>query len=192
MPSQNFSTTVAEIDRDHRMIVLALLRRLAALSTDQLTHVLANGRVGDPLELCQELEALLATSRAQYRRLNNARIQRRGRASSLDPNAPAALRPFTRNGPYAGAYDDLRALARSVLPDDSRWAKLGPYLDLDTLALELHLDGALWTLDHHGKIHAFRCPRDDHNPGRVPSHETRADMATKKTRRRSRRRRRDA
>src|SRR5690606_834681 len=83
MPSQNFSTTVAEIDRDHRMIVLALLRRLAALSTDQLTHVLANGRVGDPLELCQELEALLATSRAQYRRLNNARIQRRGRASSL-------------------------------------------------------------------------------------------------------------
>lgn len=194
MPSQNLSTTVAEIDRDHRMIVLALLRRLAALSTDQLTHVLANGRVGDPLELCQELEALLATSRAQYRRLNNARIHRRGRATSLDPNAPAALRPFTRNGPYVGAYDDLRALARSVLPDDSRWAKLGPYLDLDTLALELHLDGALWTLDHQGKIHAFRCPPDDHDLGRASSHETRADLGppTKKARRRNRRRRRNA
>lgn len=191
MPSQDLNTTVAEIDRDHRMIVLALLRRLAALSADQLTHVLANGRVGDPLALCDELEALLATSRAHYRRLNNARITRRGRATATDPAAPAALRPFTRNGSYIGAYDDLRSLARSVLPDDDRWAKLGPYLDLDALALDLHLDGALWTLEHQGKVHAFRCPEDDHGvqPGRGPSQEIRATVEhpAKKTRRRRRR-----
>lgn len=26
------------------------------------------------------------------------------------------------------------------------------------LALELHLRGTLWTLDHAGAVHVFRCP----------------------------------
>lgn len=163
MTSQNYRVTVAEIDRDHRMIALALLRRLTALSTDQFTRALASGRLGDPLDLCQQIEALLATSRAQYRRLNDARINRRGRSpgAPTDAAAPAALRPFTRNGAYGGCYDDLRALARDVLPADILPPQLERYLDLDALALDLHLDGALWTLDHDGKLHIFRCPRAD-------------------------------
>lgn len=182
MTSQNYPITIAEIDRDHRLLVLMLLRRLTAISTEQLTQALAGGRVGDPLELCRRIERLLDASRARYRRLNNARLNRRARAPRPldDSNAPAPLHPFTRNGPYAGCFADMRALARSVLPADAVSTDLERYLDLDELALDLHLDGAVWTLDHDGKIHAFQCPRDD--PG---LHDR---QVPKERRRRSRRR----
>lgn len=202
MPTQHYSVTVAEIDRDQRMIVLALLRALTTLSTAQITRVLASGRVGDPLDLCQQLESLIATSRDHYRRLNNARINRRGRASrhpSTDPATPVALRPFARNGDYAGSFDELRSVTRSVLPAGALPSEFERYFDLDGLALDLHLDGALWTLDHDGKIHAFRCPRD---PAPRPPAELLAKLSrehardpapssttSRKTRRRARRRR---
>ncbi|HEY8380000.1 MAG TPA: hypothetical protein VIK91_26100 [Nannocystis sp.] len=164
MPSQHYRVTVAEIDRDDRMLVLGLLRQLTALHTEQLTLALAGGRIGDPLDLCKRLEAIAAASRAQFRRLNDARIGRRGRWSRElpdDPRLPVALRPFTRNGPHVGAYPDLRALARDVLGHKTARPDLEPYIDLDGLAIDLHLQGILWTLEHNGKIHAFRCPRDD-------------------------------
>lgn len=192
MPSQNYSVTSAEIDRDHRMLVLALLRRLMAISTDQITHALAGGRIGDPLDVCQALEGLVSTSRAQYRRLNNARIHRRGRRSPdlpPDPRTPSDLRRFTRNGPYAGCYSDLRSLARDLLPSDALPPRLERYLDLDALAIDLHLDGALWTLDHDGKIHAFRCPREDQAPSTGDLAPASPPEPAKKPRRRNRRRR---
>ncbi len=188
MTPQNYRITVAEIDRDDRMVVLALLRRLTALSTDEFTRTLATGRVGDPLDLCQRIEGLLATSRAQYRRLNDSRINRRGRAPRplADTTAPAELRPFTRNGDHRGCYNDLRALALDVLPADALPPELERYVDLDALALDLHLDGALWTLDHDGKIHLFRCSRDTANDPPAPSSSKTRDRP-----RRTRRPRRD-
>ena len=150
-------TTIAEIDRDHRLLVLALLRQLADLSTEQLTLALASGRVDDPDDLWRRIEDLLATSRLRYRELNNARILRRATPSrAAGPQPPRPLRDFARNGPYAGAYADLRDLARAALGDLTLPPALADHLDLDALGLELHLRGALWTLAHDGKIHAFR------------------------------------
>lgn len=166
MPSQLYRITVTEIDRDDRMVVLGLLRQLTALHTEQLTLALASGRIGDPLDLCKRIEAIAATSRAHCRRLNDARVSRRGRWSREipeDSNVPVALRPFTRNGPHIGGYADLRALARDALGRQAT-PELESYVDLDGLAVDLHLQGVLWTLDHEGKIHAFRCPRDEDRP----------------------------
>lgn len=175
MPSQHYRITVTEIDRDDRMIVLGLLRQLTDLHTEQLTLALASGRIGDPLDLCKRIEEIAATSRAHCRRLNNARVGRRGRWSREipdDPHVPVALRPFTRNGPHVGEYPDLRALARGAIGRQPTLPELERYVDLDGLAIDLHLQGVLWTLDHEGKIHAFRCPRDDEDRPVEPGVET--------------------
>ena len=158
----HLATTLTEIDRDHRLVALALLRQLAALSTEQLTAAVARGRLDDPDQLWRRIEDLLADSRSSYRRLNDARLTRRGRYSADPPHPrpPRHLRRFARHGAYAGAYDDLRALARAALGDLRLPDHLLVHLDLDALALDLHLRGALWTLDRAGKIHAFRPPAD--------------------------------
>lgn len=146
-----------EIDRDERVILLLLRRRLLA----RLAPALAGPR--ELPTLLDALERALADARAQHRRLNDARISRRGdrpQTHALGPEPPPALTPHACHGRYLGAFPDLAAVARMAIAA----CLTGPVLSdlsegsLTTLALELHLRGTLWTLDHAGAVHVFLCP----------------------------------
>jgi hypothetical protein len=149
------SHVAREIDRDERVVLLALRRRLLAL----LRPVLAPGA---PRELPAVLDALddaVAGARAQARRLNDARIVRRGERPqrTRSPRLPAALAGHACHGEYLGAFPDLAAVARMALGTCPREQMEGASTRLTDLALDLHLRGVLWTLDHDGEVHVFRC-----------------------------------
>lgn len=143
-----------EIDRDERVILLLLRRRLLA--------ALGPGLAG-PRELADLLDHLahfIADARAQARRLNDARINRRGERHQHGdgPEPPPELLPHACHGAYLGVFPDLAAVGRMAILT----CLAGPVRSdlsegsLVALALELHLRGALWTLDHAGAVHVFR------------------------------------
>jgi hypothetical protein len=145
-----------EIDRDERVILLVLRRRLLAR--------LGPGLAG-PRELATLLDSLdlaLADAREHARHLNDARINRRGERWQPQPGPPPPppLAAHTCHGQYLGAFPDLSAVGRMAIVT----CLAGPVLSdlsegsLTALALELHLRGVLWTLDHGGAVHVFRCP----------------------------------
>lgn len=145
-----------EIDRDERVVLQLLRRRLLA----ELGPALAG-----PRELPAVLDALarvVAEADLQARRLNDARIARRAerpQAPTIRP-PPAALTTHACHGAYLGAFPDLMAIGRMAIV--AGLVRPGPYDlsegSLTDLALELHLRGVLWTLDHAGAVHAFLCP----------------------------------
>ena len=148
---------VREIDRDERVVLLALRRRLLALLDPALVPAAER-------ELPAVLDALVAgvdEARAQARRLNDARIARRAERAqrTIGPAPPAALASHACHGEYLGSFDDLAAVGHMALatcPEVPACNDLsGPALA--ELALGLHLRGLLWTLDHEGRVHVFRC-----------------------------------
>jgi hypothetical protein len=146
----------AEIDRDHRVLLAALLRRLQRSLDRHTTAALLRQAVDDPLAACDDIERLLDECRASLRRLNDRRIDRRGRQAErpADPRVPAVAAPFARHGHYLGAFTDLGVLAEFTTGDPGPWRR---WADLDDLGLELHLAGTLWTIDRDGIVFAFRC-----------------------------------
>ncbi len=156
-PSMRTRHVAREIDRDERVVLLALRRRLRALLRPALVPEA-------PRELNVVLDAVgraVTEARAQARRLNDARIVRRGERPqrTTAPKLPAALASHACHGEYLGAFPDLAAVGHmafktcpevqvgNALPDG------GP----TDIALDLHLRGILWTLDHAGEVHVFRC-----------------------------------
>ena len=141
-----------EIERDEQVVLLALRRRL-----------LARLDRADPRDLPVVLDALAAAvtaARAQARRLNDARIVRRGeRAQAPGPAPPPALARHACHGAYLGDFADLAAVGRMAAGTCLGGHVLGDLCDraAEDLALALHLRGALWTLEHGGRVHAFRC-----------------------------------
>lgn len=142
-----------EIDRDERVVLLALRRRLiAALRRAARTDLAA---------VLEAVDRAVAEARADARRLNDARIVRRGERARPPggPAPPPALAPHACHGVYLGAFADLAAVGRMAV---ATWLE-GPARKamsrgaLAELALTLHLRGALWTLPHGGRIHVFRC-----------------------------------
>lgn len=144
-----------EIDRDERVVLQLLRRRLLA----ELGPALAG-----PRELPTVLDALarvVAEADVQARRLNDARIARRAerpQALTLRP-PPPALAIHACHGAYLGAFPDLTAIGRMAIVGGL--ARPGPYDlsegSLADLTLDLHLRGVLWTLEHAGAVHVFLC-----------------------------------
>lgn len=146
-------TTAREIDRDERVVLLVLRRRLLAT----LGPALAGPR--DLPALLDAMDLAVADARTHNRRLNDARINLRGeRPQHPDAAPPPALAGHAHHGHYLGAFPDLAAVGRMAITT----CLAGPVLSdlspesLTDLALELHLRGALWTIDHAGMVHVFR------------------------------------
>jgi hypothetical protein len=149
------SHVAREIDRDEWVVLLALRRRLRAL----LRPALDPGVPRDLPAVLDAVEQAVAEARAQARRLNDARIVRRGeRPQRTDsPAIPAALASHACHGAYLGAFPDLAAVARMALETClEEQVEDAPTGMLD-LALDLHLRGVVWTIDHAGEVHVFRC-----------------------------------
>jgi hypothetical protein len=155
-PSARAGQIAREIDRDERVVLLALGRRLAA----QLNAAFADsGR--DLHAVLDAMAAGVAQARVQARSLNDARIARRAERPQLVTSVwlPPELRAHACHGEYLGAFPDLAAVGRMAfrtcliepVPADR------PAPSPRDLALALHLDGALWTLEHGGRVHVFRC-----------------------------------
>jgi len=146
-----------EIDRDERVVLLALRRRLRALLGPALVPAAAR----ELPAVLDELAAAVAEARAQARRLNDGRIARRGeRAQGAEgPSPPAALASHACHGEYLGGFADLAAVGHMALTTCPEVHDRKAFADrsLTGLALTLHLRGVLWTLEHDGQVHVFRC-----------------------------------
>lgn len=147
-----------EIDRDERVVLQLLRRRLLA----ELGPALAG-----PRELPTVLDALaraVAEADLQARRLNDARIARRAerpQAPTIRP-PPAALTTHACHGAYLGAFADLAAVGRMAVETclSEHVPRASSRRALHDLAVDLHLRGALWTIEHGGRVHVFRCGAD--------------------------------
>lgn len=160
-PSARARQIAREIDRDERVVLLALGRRLAGLLRAALDHDLDRGLDRDLPAALDAMAAALARARAQARALNDARILRRAERPQLPagPWVPPELRAHACHGDYLGAFADLAAVGRMAF----QTCLIGPVpADIPLasprdLALALHLSGALWTIEHAGRVHVFRC-----------------------------------
>lgn len=150
-PLSRPGVTAAEIDRDERVLVAALLRRLQLEIVDHLNAVLLQGARIDPGELCDRIERSLTECRTRRRELNDQRIVRRSERRPVPDGLPSLAVPFARNGEYVGEFPDLAAVARaSITNAGSSW------IDFQAAGLELHLHGTLWTVDRGGLVFVFR------------------------------------
>jgi hypothetical protein len=142
-----------EIDRDHRLVSKGLLRELSRLLMEEPG--------ADPEVLMERIEAALAASRADYHRLNNARINLRGERGAPFADSvclPAALAVYGHRGNYHGAHASMAALGLI----------LGPLVELPfgeagrntaaALADTLHRRCEIWTLEQGGAVHVFARP----------------------------------
>lgn len=155
-PSGRAGQIAREIDRDERVVLLALGRRLAA----QLHAAFADTGRDLPAAL-DAMGATVAQARVQARTLNDARIARRAERPQATggPWLPPELQVHACHGDYLGAFADLAAVGRMAfrtclikpVPGDM------PAPSPRDLALALHLGGALWTIEHAGRVHVFRC-----------------------------------
>ena len=191
-PSARAGQIAREIDRDERVVLLALGRRLAALLRAALDHrEAANGAVHErpttldhpatldhptaldhpttldhpaTLDLTTTLDAMtaaVARAAVQARTLNDARITRRAERPQLPGErwVPPELRAHACHGDYLGDFADLAAVGRMAF----RTCLIEPALEASEapsprdLALALHLRGSLWTIEHGGRVHVFRC-----------------------------------
>ena len=179
-PSARARQVAREIDRDERVVLLVLGRRLAALlraalddrdaGRDAHRDDLPEQHEHHPehheqhADLSAALDAMAATldrARAEARALNDARIARRAERPHSPGTVwlPPELRAHACHGDYLGAFADLAAVGRMAfhtclmepVPEDR------PAPSPRDLALELHLRGALWTIEHAGRVHVFRC-----------------------------------
>ena len=173
-PSARAGQIAREIDRDERVVLLALGRRLAALLRAALEpraehhaeHSEAERGAHNAIDrdlpaTLDEMTAAVAQARVQARALNDARIARRAERPQVPDGAwvPPELRAHACHGDYLGAFADLAAVGRmafhTCLIDPV--SKDIPAPSPRDLALELHLRGTLWTIEHAGRVHVFRC-----------------------------------
>lgn len=161
MPQKPPRITSQELNRDERLVSCDLLRNLGRVLLDALDTLLLGGPSLDIEHLHGEIAAHLSASAEHLRRLNDARINRRGDAPRLPPDTegvPDAAKPFLRNGAYLGAYDSLESLAADALALDALAHPELARLDLTGVGLDLHLHGIVWTVVLDGRLHAFRPP----------------------------------
>ncbi len=141
-----------EIDRDERVVLMALRRRLSRV----LREAREDGGARELTTVLATLTAAVEEARVQARRLNDARITRRGERAQQPrgPAPPAALAGHACHGEYLGAFAGLAAVGAMMRASDAAPVTADALIDL---ALALHLHGVLWTLDDGGRVHVFRC-----------------------------------
>ena len=153
--------THQETRRDEDLVSCDLLRNLGRLLLDAIDALLLGGPVLDAPHLHTQVAQILTTSSDHLRRLNDARINRRGniRTNTLDTSTvPEAAQPFLRNGTYVGCYSSLQTLAADALALDALEHPELARLDLTGVGLDLHLPGIVWTVMVDGSLHAFQPP----------------------------------
>jgi hypothetical protein len=155
---RNDRPTSREIERDDTLVLGDLLRNIGRLLLGALDTLLLGGPALDASTMQTQLAELLDASNQHSRRLNDARILRRGqiRPPDASTSVPEAARPFLRHGEYLGSFPTLQALAARTLALDGLEVTTLARLDLTGLGLDLHLHGIVWTITADGQLHAFR------------------------------------
>ncbi len=146
-----------EIDRDARVTTSGYVHEVMALTIGQLQHVSLANRCPDPIDLFDQVDAITRKFRNFHRRLNDARINRRGERDSQTPEPselPADVRDFAYHGAYVGAFASVEEFAHACL-DPARPDLWATYVDLTQAGIDLHLSGRYWTVDAEGVTHAF-------------------------------------
>ena len=136
-----------EIERDHRLVSQGLVAELARLVA--ATPTLAPGQLFD------RVDAVLAASRDDYHRLNNARINlRAARGVQYEDSVPlpAELAAYGHRGNYHGAWSSMAAIAADLAPLP------GVSVNARELAEEMHRRCELFTLELGGVVHVFARP----------------------------------
>ncbi len=146
-----------EIDRDARVTTSGFVHEVMTVTLGQLQRVTLAARCPDPVALFDEVDGITRKFRNLHRRLNDARINRRGeRHGEHAPQVevPAEARPFAYHGAYLGAFASVEAFAHACL-DPGRPEEWAGYVDLTQAGIDLHLSGRYWTVDADGVTHAF-------------------------------------
>jgi hypothetical protein len=146
-----------EIDRDARVTTSGYVHEVMTVTLGRLQQVSLAGQCADPVALFDEVDAITRKFRSFHRRLNDARINRRGerdRHTSPPAELPPEVRPFAYHGDYLGAFASVEAFAHACL-DPSRPDQWADYVDLTQAGIDLHLSGRYWTVDDEGVTHAF-------------------------------------
>jgi len=110
------------------------------------------------------VDAITRKFRNFHRRLNDARINRRGdrdRDAAPPAQLPAALRAFAYHGRYLGAFPNVEAFAHACI-DPLRPETWAAHVDLTQVGIDLHLSGRYWTVDDDGVTHAFALAQPEH------------------------------
>lgn len=152
----------AEIERDHRLVSLGFLHDLENLADDELARLMVEHATAAPFLLLDKVEALVATSREDLARLNDARIElraERGQGRSDLLPLPDLLAGFRHRGNYHGAFASMADLGHALavgvgLPE--AWAHPSATA---ALAEALHRRGEIWTFERSGAVHVFCKPR---------------------------------
>ena len=149
----------AEIERDHLLVTTALvgaLRRILHRATKTDT---------DPEHLWQHVQGALETSRENFRRLNNARINLRAArfAQRFDDSTtlPQALACYRHRGNYRGEFRSMAALGALLRRSREASEVVVRSQETSGFAADLHLRGELWTFNLDDAIHVFTAP---HSP----------------------------
>ena len=146
-----------EIDRDARVTTSGFVHEVMSVTLAQLQRASLASQCPDPVELFDEVEAIVRKFRNFHRRLNDGRINRRGsrdRDAAPPEELPPAVRPFAYHGTYLGAFASVEEFAHAQL-DPSRPELWASYVDLTQAGIDLHLSGRYWTVDAEGVTHAF-------------------------------------
>lgn len=151
-----------EIDRDARVTTSGYVHEVMAATLGQLQRVGLATRCPDPVALFDEVETITRKFRSLHRRLNDARINRRGeRDRNAAPRAdlPPEVRPFAYHGAFLGAFASVEAFAHAYL-DPAQPEAWASYVDLTQAGIDLHLSGRYWTVDAGGVTYAFAVDRE--------------------------------
>lgn len=153
-PLDRCGARLAEIERDHQVVAAALIAGLRRITRDTAAEV-------DPEDVCQRVEKTIAESRAAYRRLNDARINLRGRRNTRWDDTeclPAPLVWYRHRGNYHGEFPSMAALGVLLSRACSVEDDVADRTDAASIAEALHLRGELWTFVHDGSLHVFARP----------------------------------
>ena len=146
-----------EIDRDARVTTSGFVHEVVAATLGQLQRLSLASGCPDPVVMFDEVDAITRKFRSFHRRLNDARINRRGdrdRDAAPPAQLPPALRPFAYHGRYLGAFPNVEAFAHACI-DPGRPELWASHVDLTQVGIDLHLSGRFWTVDDDGVTHAF-------------------------------------
>jgi len=155
-----------EIDRDARVTTTGFVHEVVAATLGQLQRVSLASSCPDPIDMFDAVDAITRKFRNFHRRLNDARINRRGdrdRDAAPPAQLPPGLRPFAYHGRYLGAFPDVEAFAHACI-DPARPEAWASHVDLTQLGIDLHLSGRFWTVDDDGVTHAFALDQPSEGP----------------------------
>lgn len=155
----------------------------------EVSRVLVEEPGADPEVLIERIEATLAASRADYQRLNNARINLRGERGTQFADSvclPAALALYGHRGNYHGAHASMEALGLVLghlvgLPDGEAGAT--PALRWPRSSIAAARSGRS---ERDGAVHVFARPDSAADRtlagsatriGRAPAHARRVERA---------------